>query len=72
MSGTTSTRTPRSLQARLLMTVLTLVVVAWAAAAAGNEPDRARAAAIIIGSSLSGMEIQRPNAGVVEQSTRLF
>ena len=34
MSGTTSTRTPRSLQARLLMTVLTLVVVAWATAAA--------------------------------------
>ena len=34
MSGTTSTRTPRSLQARLLMTVLALVVVAWAAAAA--------------------------------------
>jgi len=34
MSGTTSTRTPRSLQARLLMTVMALVVVAWAAAAA--------------------------------------
>ena len=34
MSATTSTRTPRSLQARLLMTVLALVVVAWAAAAA--------------------------------------
>ena len=34
MSGTTSTRTPRSLQARLLMTVLALVVVAWATAAA--------------------------------------
>ncbi|WP_286978990.1 histidine kinase dimerization/phospho-acceptor domain-containing protein [Pseudomonas sp.] len=34
MSATISTRTPRSLQARLLMTVLALVVVAWAAAAA--------------------------------------
>ena len=34
MSVATPARTPRSLQARLLMTVLALVVVAWAAAAA--------------------------------------
>ena len=34
MSTTAPARTPRSLQARLLMTVLALVVVAWAAAAA--------------------------------------
>ncbi len=34
MSTTAPARTPRSLQARLLMTVLALVVVAWATAAA--------------------------------------